>query len=267
MSPEVPSRSADGTGPRLGRQDRPRRRRRPARADAHRPRDPRAHQGRRGPRPARHPHPRRPPGPPARRADRRRRGPRGPGRRARHHDVPRRPAAAARPARSSATEIPAGGIDGKLVVLVDDVLFSGRTVRAALDALATSAARAPCSWRCSSTAATASCRSAPTTSARTSPPRSAETVRVQPRRARRRRRRAHRARRAGGRPVKQHLLSAADLSRDDADPRPRHRRGAAPGWPTGRSRSCRPCAAAPWSTCSSRTPPAPGSPSRRPPSG
>jgi pyrimidine operon attenuation protein/uracil phosphoribosyltransferase len=30
---------------------------------------------------------------------------------------------------------PEGGIDGKLVVLVDDVLFSGRTVRAALDAL------------------------------------------------------------------------------------------------------------------------------------
>ena len=34
------------------------------------------------------------------------------------------------------TEIPVDGIDGKLVVLVDDVLFSGRTVRAALDALA-----------------------------------------------------------------------------------------------------------------------------------
>jgi pyrimidine operon attenuation protein/uracil phosphoribosyltransferase len=33
------------------------------------------------------------------------------------------------------TVIPAGGIDGKVVVLVDDVLFSGRTVRAALDAL------------------------------------------------------------------------------------------------------------------------------------
>ena len=33
------------------------------------------------------------------------------------------------------TEIPADGIDGRLVVLVDDVLFSGRTVRAALDAL------------------------------------------------------------------------------------------------------------------------------------
>lgn len=33
------------------------------------------------------------------------------------------------------TEIPAGGIDQKTVVLVDDVLFSGRTIRAALDAL------------------------------------------------------------------------------------------------------------------------------------
>jgi pyrimidine operon attenuation protein / uracil phosphoribosyltransferase len=30
---------------------------------------------------------------------------------------------------------PAGGVDGKLVILVDDALFSGRTVRAALDAL------------------------------------------------------------------------------------------------------------------------------------
>ena len=33
------------------------------------------------------------------------------------------------------TDIPAGGIDGKTVVLVDDVLFSGRTIRAALEAL------------------------------------------------------------------------------------------------------------------------------------
>jgi pyrimidine operon attenuation protein/uracil phosphoribosyltransferase len=41
-----------------------------------------------------------------------------------------------RPARALArTDIPAGGVDGRLVVLVDDVLFSGRTVRAALDAL------------------------------------------------------------------------------------------------------------------------------------
>ena len=33
------------------------------------------------------------------------------------------------------TDIPAEGIDDKVVVLVDDVLYSGRTVRAALDAL------------------------------------------------------------------------------------------------------------------------------------
>lgn len=33
------------------------------------------------------------------------------------------------------TIIPTGGIDGKTVVLVDDVLYSGRTIRAALDAM------------------------------------------------------------------------------------------------------------------------------------
>lgn len=33
------------------------------------------------------------------------------------------------------TTIPTGGIDGTTVVLVDDVLYSGRTIRAALDAL------------------------------------------------------------------------------------------------------------------------------------
>src|SRR6478752_7110577 len=33
------------------------------------------------------------------------------------------------------TVIPPGGIDDKVVVLVDDVLYSGRTIRAALDAL------------------------------------------------------------------------------------------------------------------------------------
>src|SRR5215469_5599754 len=41
-----------------------------------------------------------------------------------------------RPARAlGRTEVPDSGIDGKVVVLVDDVLYSGRTVRAALDAL------------------------------------------------------------------------------------------------------------------------------------
>jgi pyrimidine operon attenuation protein/uracil phosphoribosyltransferase len=45
-------------------------------------------------------------------------------------DLHRHPTRTPRP-----TQIPAGGIDGKVVVLVDDVLFSGRSIRAALDAL------------------------------------------------------------------------------------------------------------------------------------
>ena len=36
---------------------------------------------------------------------------------------------------SQPTEMPPAGIDGATVVLIDDVLYSGRTVRAALDAL------------------------------------------------------------------------------------------------------------------------------------
>ncbi|WP_291056129.1 bifunctional pyr operon transcriptional regulator/uracil phosphoribosyltransferase PyrR [Herbiconiux sp.] len=40
------------------------------------------------------------------------------------------------PVRTPApTQVPRQGIDGKTVVLVDDVLYSGRTIRAALDAL------------------------------------------------------------------------------------------------------------------------------------
>jgi pyrimidine operon attenuation protein/uracil phosphoribosyltransferase len=40
------------------------------------------------------------------------------------------------PARALArTDIPGDGIEGRVVLLVDDVLFSGRTIRAALDAL------------------------------------------------------------------------------------------------------------------------------------
>jgi len=41
-----------------------------------------------------------------------------------------------KPARGlGRTDLPASGIDGKVVILVDDVLYSGRTIRAALDAL------------------------------------------------------------------------------------------------------------------------------------
>lgn len=45
-------------------------------------------------------------------------------------DIYRRPHRALKP-----TTLPEEGVDGTTVVLVDDVLFSGRTVRAALDAL------------------------------------------------------------------------------------------------------------------------------------
>ncbi|MET0812489.1 MAG: bifunctional pyr operon transcriptional regulator/uracil phosphoribosyltransferase PyrR [Microbacterium sp.] len=45
-------------------------------------------------------------------------------------DLHRNPTRAPQP-----TQIPAGGVDGKVVVLVDDVLFSGRSIRSALDAL------------------------------------------------------------------------------------------------------------------------------------
>ncbi|WP_283133727.1 bifunctional pyr operon transcriptional regulator/uracil phosphoribosyltransferase PyrR [Rhizohabitans arisaemae] len=41
-----------------------------------------------------------------------------------------------KPARAlGRTELPGDGVDDRIVVLVDDVLYSGRTVRAALDAL------------------------------------------------------------------------------------------------------------------------------------
>lgn len=45
-------------------------------------------------------------------------------------DLRRRPTRGVGP-----TELPDGGIDDKVVVLVDDVLYSGRTIRAALDAM------------------------------------------------------------------------------------------------------------------------------------
>src|SRR5262245_10203189 len=45
-------------------------------------------------------------------------------------DISRKPARAL-----EHTDIPPSGIDDRVVVLVDDVLFSGRTIRAALDAL------------------------------------------------------------------------------------------------------------------------------------
>ena len=97
------------------------------------PPDPRGQPRSRGPGPARHPHPRRDAGPSVAGGDGRRwRAPRSrwaPGR----DDVPRRPAPAADPGRRPYPR--AARSTTRVVVLVDDVLFSGRTVRAALDAL------------------------------------------------------------------------------------------------------------------------------------
>ena len=116
-------------------QARPGRVRHPSRTHPHRPRDPRAQQGRRRPGPARHPHPRRrrspaawPSGSPRSRAAR------SPSARSTSRCTATT-CGSSRPARCERTDLPAGGIDGRTVVLVDDVLFSGRTVRAALDAL------------------------------------------------------------------------------------------------------------------------------------
>ena len=58
-------------------------------------------------------------------------------------------------------------LEGRTVVLVDDVLYTGRTIRAAIEALFDYGRPRASSSPYSSTAATASCRSAPTTSART----------------------------------------------------------------------------------------------------
>ena len=108
----------------------------PARAGAHRARDRRAQQGRRGPGAGRHPLARRPPGAaPAPRAA----GDRGraahPVRRGRHHALPRRPRPRAPERRVvQGTDI-AFPVEGRRILLVDDVLFTGRTVRAAMDAL------------------------------------------------------------------------------------------------------------------------------------
>ena len=108
--------------------------------------------------------------------------------------------------RSHKTEIPPGGIDDKVVVLVDDVLFSGRTIRAALDALADLGRP---------------CRRTPRGAGRPRPPRAADPCR--PRRQEPPQRPHRAGQRAAGRGRRdrrgddrvKHLLSIDDLSADD----------------------------------------------------
>ena len=159
------------------------------------------------------------------------------------------------------TDIPVD-LTGTTVVLVDDVLFTGRTVRAALNALDR-------------------LRPGPGRPAggdgRPGPPGAADPARL------RRQEPAHPARRDGRRQrrrasslgdvVSQVTRRAQHLLLDRRPRRRRHRRGPAAhrllrrGQRAGPSRRCRPCGARPWSRCSSRTRPAPGFSSRRRPSG
>ena len=139
--------------------------------------------------------PRRPPGPAPRRRDRRDRGHRrcrsacstSPSTATTSGCRPRRP----RCTRRGSTF----DITGRTVVLVDDVLFTGRTIRAAMDALMDFGRPGGSSSPCWSIAATASCRSAPTSSARTCRRSADDDVRVLVHGARRRGRRG----RGGGR--------------------------------------------------------------------
>ena len=161
------------------------------------------------------------------------------------------------------TDIPAPGIDDRTVVLVDDVLFSGRTVRAALDSLADLGR--PRAVRLA-VLVDRGHRDLPIRAdhvGKNLPTSSSERVQGAAVRARRRGRGPHQR----GEPLMRHLLSMEDLEHR-RDPRAAHHRrvDARRAAPRGQE-AARRCAGAPSSTSSSRTPPAPGPPSRSPASG
>ena len=185
---------------------------------------------------------------------------RGADRRARHHALSRRPdaasgrAAAGRPPHRDSVldrrpQDPAGR--RRAVHRADDPRGARRAHRLR------PAARDP-ARSCSSTAATASCRSRRTTSARTCRPRRSRASRCGSRRSTAptkwssrgrhdEHRGAGRRRHAEVAPPARHR--GARARRDHADPR--HRRGDEGNRRPRRSRKCRRCAAGPSSTCSS----------------
>ena len=127
---------------------------------------------------------------------------------ARHHALPRRPEHRSRRVPWRTRRSPRGGIDDTLVILVDDVLYSGRSRALGAGRPARHRPAAGC-WRCWSTAVIANCRCRRTTSARTCRPRAAKGARAV--------HRGRRPRRGGDYEMSpRHLLSASSLTRDDA---------------------------------------------------
>ena len=168
------------------------------------------------------------------------------------------------------TELPVP-VDGKVVCLVDDVLYTGRTVRAALDTLMDyGRPHGDPARRARRPRATASCRSRPTSSGRTVPTSHAEDVQVRLQESDGEE--GDLARQGGG---GMSMQPAARLARQGPGRhRPAFRRGdparssTPPSRcgrsPSGRSRRSRRCAARRSSTSSSRRRRAPGSRSRWP---
>ena len=128
--------------------------------------------------------------------------------------------------------------------IVDDVLFTGRTVRAAIEALFDYGRPRASSSPCWPTAATASCRSAPDYVGKNLPDRRAServNVRVEELDGDRRGRPSPSVEEALG---MRHLLSIEDLDRATAIERILDRARPSPRSPAARSRRSRPCAAA-----------------------
>ena len=111
-------------------------------------------------------------------------------------------------------------LEGRTCVLVDDVLYTGRTIRAAIDALLEYGRPRACSSPCWSIAGTGAADPAGLRRARTCRPRRSERVEVESGRDRRRGSRdPHRAggHRCADTTGRRHLISVSDLERDDVE--------------------------------------------------